>query len=685
MDDGFQLSVTAHGTAPLKYFWQKNGVNIAGANGPTFSVGTSTAGDNGTYIVLITNRSGSITSAPALVRIKSVQLYLGSQMLTTGTYHFATPPTLSIHSAFSGGPSFYTLDGSPPSFSSTFYSGPFVVSQNSTVRAIGYSSDFFQSEEADAINAVLLTQHNLSVATSGGGIVTTNPSPTSADANCVSPPSGIVGWWRAEGSAADAVGGHAGTAYGNTTYSNGIVGQSFHFDGGYSGQIRVPDAVDLHFTSAMTVEVWVKPEGGATLVSKWDAVGSRSQCSFRLSLGDLGRAYFQISPNGSGGATSAIYPPYCMSATSIPGGTWTHLAGTFDGSTLRIYVNGVLDGQASFTGAIYSGNDDLGIGAMVGGSYPGGAFDNYAGFIDEVALYNRALSSAEIQAIYHAGSNGKCTSPPFAGGSYLESDTVTLTALPFYGNAFLHWLGDATGTNPAINVSMNQDKSVYAVFGTTLSTTVAGNGHIQLSPIGGVYAYGSIVQLTGIPDLGNYFGFWGNAATGNTNPLYFTITAPTQTISSIFGPLPAGQAALTVLTSGRGRVNVNPRANAYPTNQSVTLTPVPDSGQNFINWSGDASGTQNPLAVAMTQSKVIQANFAGQPFLRADRKGAEGMTPTGFRLTLVGDPPSTYQILATTNFTAWQSLGTITNEIGEVQFIDTNASAFRARFYKASP
>lgn len=683
--DGFQLSVIASGTPPLKYFWQKDGTNIAGAITPTYSIASSTVGDNGDYTVLITNRGGSITSAPALVRIKSVQLYLGSQLLTNGTYFFASPPTLSIHSAFGGGSSFYTLDGSPPSFASTFYSGSFVVSQNSTVRAIGYSSDFFKSEEADAVNVVLPTRHNLSVTTSGGGIVTTNLNPGPADANCVAPPSGAVGWWRAESTAADSIGGHTGTAYGGTTYSNGIVGQSFHFDAGNKSHVRVPDAADLHFTSAMTVEAWVLPEGGATLVSKWDAVGARSQCSFRLSLGNLGRAYFQISPDGTGGATSAVYPPYCMSATTIPGGTWTHLAGTFDGSTLRIYVNGILDGQTSFTGTIYSGNNDLAICGMVGGTYLGNVFDEYNGFIDEVAVYNRALSPAEIQAIYHAGSNGKCTSPPFTGGNYVESNTVTLTALPFYGNTFMHWLGDAVGTNSTINVSMNQDKSVFAVFGTALASTVAGSGHIQLSPTSGPYAYGSIVQLTGIPDPGNYFGFWGNAATGNTNPLYFTIAAPTQTISSIFGALPTGQAALTVVTSGRGRVNANTRANAYPTNQSVSLAAVPDSGASFVNWSGDASGTQNPLTVGMTQSKLIQANFTGQPALRANRGGAEGLTPNGFRLTVVGDPPCVYQILGSTNLTAWQPLGAVTNEIGEVQFTDTNAAAFRARFYKVSP
>ena len=193
---------------------------------------------------------------------------------------------------------------------------------------------------------------------------------------------------------------------------------------------------------------------------------------------------------------------------------------------------------------------------------------------------------------------------------------------------------------------------------------------------------GTTVRLTGIPQSGNYFGFWGNAATGNTNPLYFTISSPAQTVSSIFGTLPSGQAALTVLINGHGRVNVNPRTNAYATNQLVTLTATPDAGQSFLNWSDDASGTQNPLTVSMTQSKTITANFSNRSLLRTDRTGLEGLLPDGFRFTLVGDPLSACEIFASTNLNSWTSLGILTNVFGEIQFTDTNAPSFRFRFYK---
>jgi hypothetical protein len=112
---------------------------------------------------------------------------------------------------------------------------------------------------------------------------------------------------------------------------------------------------------------------------------------------------------------------------------------------------------------------------------------------------------------------------------------------------------------------------------------------------------------------------------------------------------------------------------------------VPDSGQKFVNWTGDASGTQNPLNVLINQGKVITANFTSEPLLRVDRPGLEGLTPTGFRLTVVSDPPSVHQILGSTNLSLWETLGIVTNNFGEAQFTDGGATNLQRRFYKAAP
>jgi hypothetical protein len=260
---------------------------------------------------------------------------------------------------------------------------------------------------------------------------------------------------------------------------------------------------------------------------------------------------------------------------------------------------------------------------------------------------------------------------------------VTASAVASNGWSLLFWLGDAAGTNTSVNLSMDRDRTIQAVFGTTLANTVAGNGQILQEPPGPLYAYGSTVRLTAMPQAGNYFGSWGNAAIGNTNPLYFSILNPTQTVSSIFGPLPAGQVSLTVLINGGGRVTVNPRANAYALNQTVDLSAVPDSGQVFFSWTGDATGSQNPLSVSMSQSRVITANFSGHPSLRVSLPGLEGLIPEGFRFTLLSAPQTSWQILGSTNLNNWDLLGTVTNTSGTVQFTDPTALGRSARFYRA--
>jgi hypothetical protein len=140
-----------------------------------------------------------------------------------------------------------------------------------------------------------------------------------------------------------------------------------------------------------------------------------------------------------------------------------------------------------------------------------------------------------------------------------------------------------------------------------------------------------------------------------------------------------------VLVNGPGNVNANPATNAYPTNQSITLTAVPNTGEHFFSWSGDATGTQNPLTISLTQSKVITANFALRPVLRTGTPGLEGLTPSGFRFSILSDPQLAWQVFVSTNLSTWDSLGTVTNTSGQTLFTDPAALGLKTRFYKVAP
>ncbi len=279
-----------------------------------------------------------------------------------------------------------------------------------------------------------------------------------------------------------------------------------------------------------------------------------------------------------------------------------------------------------------------------------------------------------------AGGGSVAMDPP--AGAWWSNGTAVVTATPAPGWTFLHWLGDATGTNPAATVSMSRNRCVQAIFGAGLGHTVVGSGSVARSPAAALYPHGTAVRLTAVPAAGNYFALWGNAASGTNHPLNFVVTNANATVTAVFAALPANQHALTVLPDGFGSVSASPRANRYGTGANVTLTATPDAGQSFVSWSGDASGTQNPLTVVMNSSKVITANFTKRPRLAVFTCGG-ALDPASVPLLLSGEFGGVFVIEASADLQQWSDVATVTNLFGTVQFNDTTGGA--QRFYRARP
>jgi hypothetical protein len=223
--------------------------------------------------------------------------------------------------------------------------------------------------------------------------------------DCVPRPPGLVSWWKAEGNASDSASTNHGALLNGASFAPGKVGQAFSF-GGNGAHVRVPNSAALQVTNGLTIEAWVYPTVGGIyreIVSKWDEQGTQN--SYTTALHPDGRAYLAVSPNGSPWSIVMV-----ISTNAVPLNEWTYVAGTYDGSALRIYVNGVLENQQAHTGGIFAGNRDLGIGGYVGGFGTGGVGSPFLGRIDEPSLYNRALAASEIESIFSAGSAGKCIS-----------------------------------------------------------------------------------------------------------------------------------------------------------------------------------------------------------------------------------------------------------------------------------
>jgi hypothetical protein len=219
---------------------------------------------------------------------------------------------------------------------------------------------------------------------------------------CVPAPSGLVGWWPGEGNANDVAGTNNGTLVDDVGFAPGEVGQAFSFDG--NGYVSIPDSPLLDsLTTSITIELWLKTD---QLTSDWTGIVTKGNSAWQLQA-TPGANTVDFNVSVSAGDLSG--------SQSINDGQWHHVAGVYDGTNMFLYVDGTLDGSMPATGLIPQNSYPLSIGANTQAYVPGcgcnepGYFFN--GLIDEVSIYNRALTASEIQAIYAAGSGGKCNVP----------------------------------------------------------------------------------------------------------------------------------------------------------------------------------------------------------------------------------------------------------------------------------
>ncbi len=431
------------GSPTLSYQWKLNGSTISNATNRAFSVGNVSMTNIGTYTLQVSNGPASVFSTNAQLELLLVSVLGNNVLLTNSQYTFTNSVTIKLTNYYTNGDIFYTLDGSTPTPESAFYTSPFVLTNNSTIRTLGYSPDFQQYATSDPIGIIFPAVYTLSATTPGGGSIASNPSAT----------------------------------------------------------------------------------------------------------------------------------------------------------------------------------------------------------------------------------------------NYLANTFVTLTATPSNGWRFLQWTGDIGGPNPTNAVLMDRNKSVQAIFGTSVSNIAGGNGSIVFNPSGGVYPFGTVLQASAVPQSGNFFVLWGDNASGNVNPLAFSVTNANQTISALFYTLDPGEVALAVVPVGPGTVSINPQANTYTVGAQVTLTATPAPGKNFLGWSGNASGTNNPLNVTLNQSETIYANFTTNATLVVYPVTTPG-TGDGVAIDLNGQTGSHYRLDASRDLVNWTNLYNVTNYTGLLHYVDSTATNLPFRYYR---
>ena len=182
--------------------------------------------------------------------------------------------------------------------------------------------------------------------------------------------------------AGDASGnGNSGTIGTAAWTTQGRFGSALSFNG-TSARVTVADSASLRLTSAMTLEAWVNP---TTVTNAWRDVLVKGNDDYYL---------MATSTNTSrpvGAAIVAGTKQRAIGTAALIANTWTHLAVTYDGSAVRLFVNGSQVSSTPASGSIATSALALGI----GGDAIHGQF--FAGRIDEVRIYNAALSAAQIQ------------------------------------------------------------------------------------------------------------------------------------------------------------------------------------------------------------------------------------------------------------------------------------------------
>lgn len=209
-------------------------------------------------------------------------------------------------------------------------------------------------------------------------------------------------------------------------------------------------------------------------------------------------------------------------------------------------------------------------------------------------------------------SEGGTISP--SSGTYSEGETVTLTGTPSTGWRFVRWEGDLSSTQNLSTLTMTKDYSVVGIFekrNFPLTINIEGFGEVEERVIQQKttdYPYQTVVELTPIPDEGWRFVDWSGDLNGNEVPKQITVDGE-KTVTAKFE---RKNYPLTINIVGEGTVTetvLPQRTTQYPFETIVELTPVPLEGWEFVEWSGDLSGNENPQLIVVDGDKSVTVTF----------------------------------------------------------------------------
>jgi methionine-rich copper-binding protein CopC len=221
----------------------------------------------------------------------------------------------------------------------------------------------------------------------------------------------------------DTSGNHNNGTISNGTWVNGLFGDKALSFNGQNTWVTIPNSSSLNPTGALTMEAWVNPaslNGAAAAIAKEMTGG----LTYGLYAANDGGSPPQATIDASGTSSQVA------SSADLPVGTWSHIAATYDGTILKLYVNGNIVSSLGVEGLLSTSSGVL----RIGGDSIWGEFFN--GLMDDVRIYNRALNQAEIRSDMSTpiGGSVETTAPtaavtgPASGASVSGVTTLTASA-----------------------------------------------------------------------------------------------------------------------------------------------------------------------------------------------------------------------------------------------------------------
>jgi Concanavalin A-like lectin/glucanases superfamily len=273
-----------------------------------------------------------------------------------------------------------------------------------------------------------------------------------------------------------------GTLEGSATWVASPIqfgGNALNFNGSSSSVMTIPDNSSLDISSAITLEAWVyatSNSGTQDVVSK----SSNTQNSgYIFPRTDDGWAHTVFYLYVGGWQTlSAVYPSL---------NAWHHLAATYDGATMKVYIDGVLSASQALTGTIFTNTNALALGVQPG------YYEYFTGSVDEVRVWNLARTQAQIQAAMN-----------------MELNPATQTGLAAY---YTFDQGIAGGTNTGLTTVIDQSGNNN---GTLTNFTLSGatNNFVTQNP--GIILPVTLISFTAQKMTSSVLLQWSTATEENS-------------------------------------------------------------------------------------------------------------------------------------------------------------------------